>query len=311
MSAVNDTTFTYAVFLLTGLPGQEDVYQWISVPFCFMYFISIVGNSVILFIIKTDPNLHEPMYIFLSMLTLTDLGLSIATIPTILGVYLFNSREISFHACFAQLFFLHSFQCIESSMLLVMAFDRYIAICNPLRYASILNLPRTLKMGLVCVLRGMGLLFPIPVLLNRFQYCRANVLSHSYCMHQDVMKLACADITVNNIYGLTIKILTMGLDSLIIFLSYVMILKTVLNITSRMKSLKAVNTCGSHLCAVLLFYTPELGLTVIHRFCKDSSPLLQILLGYISLLVPPLMNPIVYSVKSKHLRARINKVFVK
>ncbi|XP_074798489.1 olfactory receptor 51G2-like [Natator depressus] len=311
MSAVNDTKLSSAMFLLTGIPGQEDVHLWISIPFCFIYVFSILGNSTILFIIKTDPSLHEPMYIFLSMLAVTDLGLSISTIPTILGIYLFNSREISLDACFAQLFFINSFAIIESSILLLMAFDRFVAISNPLRYASILTLPRIFKMGLVCVLRGVAVSFPFPFLLKRFQYCRVNVLFHSYCLHQDVMKLACSDITVNYIYGLFLTVSMDGLDSLLIFLSYVMILKTVLSIASHTECFRALNTCISHLCAVLLFYTADIGLALTHRLEKGSSPLLQIVLGYIYLLVPPLMNPIVYSVKSKHLRGRIIGVFVK
>ncbi|XP_006132595.2 olfactory receptor 51G2-like [Pelodiscus sinensis] len=311
MAAVNDTTFTHAVFLLTGMPGQEDVYLWIAVFFCTLYVILIVGNSVILFIIKTDSVLHEPMYIFLSMLAVIDLCLSIATGPTILGMFIFNSREISLDTCFAQMFFIHFLQNVESSVLLLMAFDRFVAISNPLRYASILTLPRIANMGLVCVLRGVAVILPLPLLLQRYRYCRANVLSYSYCLHQEVMNMACADITVNSLYGLVITIVTVGLDSLLIFVSYVMILKTVLSIASRTEFLVALNTCVSHLCAVLLFYTPEFTLTLMHRFAKDSSPLPHVVLGYIYLLVPPLMNPIVYSVKSKHLRARIIRVFFK
>ncbi|XP_034616676.1 olfactory receptor 51G2-like [Trachemys scripta elegans] len=311
MSAVNDTKFKSAVLLLTGIPHQEDIYLWISVPFCIAYVILIVGNSLILFIVKIDRSLHEPMYIFLSMLAVTDLGISITTMPTILGIYLFNSREISLNACLAQLFFIHFLQCIETSMLLLMAFDRFIAIRYPLRYVSILTLPTIAKMGLMILLRAMVIILPLPLLLKRFPYCRDNVLSHSYCLYQEVMKMSCSDITVNSIYGLFTKLLLMGLDSVLIFLSYVMILKTVLSIASHAECLRALNTCVSHFCAVLLFYTPEISLSVIHRFGKGSSPLLQILLGYMSLLLPPLMNPIVYSVKSKHLRARIIRVFVK
>ncbi|XP_034616217.1 olfactory receptor 51G2-like [Trachemys scripta elegans] len=311
MSAVNDSNFNSAVFLLTGIPGQEDVPLWISIPFCLMYVISIVGNSVILFIIKTDPSLHEPMYILLFMLAVTDLGLSISTIPTMLGILLFNSRKISLDACFAQLFFIHWLQCIESSVLLLMAFDRFIEICNPLRYASILTLPRIAKMGLVFVLRAVAVTFPLPFLLKRFQYCKANVLSHSYCLHQEVMKMACSDIKVNDIYGLSVTLITMGLDSLLILLSYVMIFKTVLSVTSHTESLRALNTCISHLCAILLFYIPVIGLAVIHRFRNSSFHLLQVVLGYIYQLVPPVINPIVYSVKSKHFRARIIRAFIK
>ncbi|XP_065253571.1 olfactory receptor 51G2-like [Emys orbicularis] len=312
MSAVNDTKFKFTVFLLTGIPGQEHIHNlWISLPLCLIYVISILGNAVILFIIKTDPSLHEPMYIFLSMLGITDLGLLISTMPTILGIFLFNSREISFDACFAQLFFIQSFQCIESSVLLLMAFDRFIAIRDPLRYASILTLPRIGKMGLVCVLRGVAVMLPLPLLLKRFQFCQANVLSHAYCMDQEVMMMACSDTSVNNIYGLFITVLTVVLDLLLIFLSYVMILKTVLSIASYKEFLRALNTCLSHLCAVLVFYTPEFSLTLIHRFGKGSSPLLPIVLGYCNLLVPPLINPFVYSMKSKYLRSRIIRVCVK
>ncbi|KAM9170949.1 olfactory receptor 51G2-like [Pangshura tecta] len=311
MSAVNYTKFNSAVFLLTGKSGQEDVHLWISIPFCLMYVISIVGNSVILFIIKKDPNRHEPMYIFLSMLAVTDLGLSIVIMRTILGIYLFNSREISLDACFAQLFFIHSLAKFESSVLLLMAFDHFIAICNPLRYAAILTPQRIAKMGLAFMLRGVAVIFPLPFLLKRFQYCRDNVLSHSYCVHQEVMKMACSDITVNSIYGLCTTLLTVGLDSLLIFLSYVMILKTVLSIASQVECLRALNTCVSHLCAVLVFYIPDVGLAVTHRFGNSSSHLLQMVLGYFYLLVPPLINPIVYSVKSKHLRERIIGAFVK
>uniref|UniRef100_A0A8C8S6R0 Olfactory receptor n=1 Tax=Pelusios castaneus TaxID=367368 RepID=A0A8C8S6R0_9SAUR len=309
MSPVNDSKSEPAVFLLTGIPGLEDIHLWISIPFCLIYLTSILGNSVILFITKTDPNLHEPMYIFLSMLAVTDLGLSISTMPTTLGIFWFNSREISLDACFAQLFFINSLTFIESSILMSMAFDRFVAICNPLRYASILTPPRIAKMGLVSLLRGVVLVLPFPVLLKQHQYCQVNALSQSYCLHQGVMRLACSDIRVNIIYGFFITVSSVGLDLLLILVSYVMILKTVLSLASRTECLKALNTCVSHLCAVLLFYIPGISLSAIYRFRK-SSPLVQNFLGNLYLLIPPLMNPIVYSVKTKPIRARIMRVFV-
>ncbi|XP_032633769.1 olfactory receptor 51G2-like [Chelonoidis abingdonii] len=300
MSAVNDTNFNSAVFLLTGIPGQEDVHLWISVLFCLMYVISILGNSLILFIIKTDPTVHEPMYVFLSMLAITDLGLSILTILSTLGIFLFNSREISLDAYFAQLFFIHSFSFTESSVLLLMAFDCFVAISNTLRYASILTLSRIAKMQLVFVLRGVAVIFPLPFLLKHYQYCRISVLSHCYYINQEVMKMACSDITVSSIYGLFVTISTVRLDSMLILLSYVMILKTVLSIAFHAERLRVLSTYVSHLCAILLFYTPVLGLSVIHRFMKNSSPLLPILISYVYLVFPPLMNSVVYSVKSKN-----------
>uniref|UniRef100_A0A8C8VJM2 G-protein coupled receptors family 1 profile domain-containing protein n=1 Tax=Pelusios castaneus TaxID=367368 RepID=A0A8C8VJM2_9SAUR len=309
MSTVNDTKFQHTVFLLTGIFGQEDVHVWISIPFCFIYVISLLGNALILFIIKTDPTLHEPMYIFLSMLAITDLGLLISTMPTTLGIFLFSSREISHGACFVQMFFIHSFTFTESSVLLSMAFDRVVAICNPLRYASILTPPTIAKMGLLSL--GVGITFPFPILLKQYRYCETNTLSHSYCLHQEVMKLACSDIRVNIIYGFFVTVSSAGLDLLLILLSYVMILKTVLNIASQAERLKALDTCVSHVCVVLLSYMPGLGLSVIYRFMNSSSPLVQNVLGNIYILIPPFLNPIVYSVKTKPIRTRIIRVFVK
>ncbi|XP_067412405.1 olfactory receptor 51G2-like [Emydura macquarii macquarii] len=311
MSAVNDTKFQPAVFLLTGVAGLEDVHVWIFIPFCLMYVISILGNSVILFIIKTDPSLHEPMYIFLSMLAVTDLGLSLSTLPTTLGIYWFHFREISHDACFAQVFFIHSLTLIESSVLLSMAFDRFVAICNPLRYASILSPSRIAKMGLVSLLRGVILILPLPILLKQHRYCKDSILSQSYCLHSDVMTMACSDISVNIIYGFFLTVSSRGLDMLFILLSYVMIFKSVLSIACHGKRLKVLNTCVSHVCIVLLFYTPHIALSVIYRFVKNFSPILAIVLGNVYMLVPPLMNPIVYSVKTEAIRVRIIRVFVK
>ncbi|XP_067419917.1 olfactory receptor 51G2-like [Emydura macquarii macquarii] len=311
MPAVNDTKFQLAVFFLTGIPGREDVHVWISIPFCLIYVISILGNSFILFIIKTDPSLHEPMYIFLSMLAITDLGLLLSTMPTTLGIYWFHSREISHDACFAQLFFIQSLMLIESSVLLCMAFDRFVAICNPLRYASILTPQRIAKVGLVCLLRGVTLIFPLPILLKQHRYCKDSILSHSYCLHQEVMTMACSDIKVNIIYGFFLTVSTRVLDLLLILLSYVMILKTVLSITSHVERLKALNTCVSHVCVVLLFYIPDIALAVIYRFVKNSSPIFLTVLGNLYMLVPPLMNPVVYSVKTQAIFLRIIRVFVK
>ncbi|XP_067417058.1 olfactory receptor 51G2-like [Emydura macquarii macquarii] len=311
MSAVNDTKFLPALFFLTGIFGQENIHVWISVPIFLVYVTSILGNSLILFIIKTDPSLHEPMYLFLSMLAVTDVGLMISTMPTTLAIFWFNSREISYDACFAQLFFIHSLTFTESSLLLSMAFDRFVAICDPLRYASILTRPRIAKMGLVSLLRGVVLTFPFPILLKQYRYCKESILSHSYCLHQELMTMACSDIRVNIIYGFFVTVSSVGLDVLLILLSYVMILKTVLSIASHAERLKALNTCLSHVCVVLLAYMPGIGLSVIYRFVKSSSPLVQNVLGNVYLLIPPLMNPIVYSVKTKPIRVRIIRVFVK
>ncbi|VFV24239.1 olfactory receptor 51f2 [Lynx pardinus] len=136
MSNFQNITSTSITFLLTGVPGLEVFHTWISIPFCFLYITALSGNSLILFAIVTQPSLHEPMYYFLSMLSTTDLGLSISTLVTMLGIFWFDAREISFNAFSSQIFYMKLFTVMESSVLLAMTFDRFVAISNPLSIAS-------------------------------------------------------------------------------------------------------------------------------------------------------------------------------
>uniref|UniRef100_A0A4X2JVB6 Olfactory receptor n=1 Tax=Vombatus ursinus TaxID=29139 RepID=A0A4X2JVB6_VOMUR len=287
---------------LQGIPGYEAAHCWISIPFCLLYLIGIVGNSTILHIIRTDPSLHEPMYYFLAMLSFTDMGMSLSTLPTMLRIFWFNANAITFDACVTQMFFIHSLSLMESSVLLAMAFDRYVAICNPLRYATILTPQRIIHTGVILLLRSTALLPPLLIHLLWYPFCDSHELSHSFCLHQDMIRLACADITFNVMYGLALVIFFWGVDSLGIIISYIFILRSVLRIASQEERLKALNTCVSHICAVLILYVPMIGLSMVHRFAKHSSPLVHILMANIYLLVPPVLNPIIYSVKTKQIR---------
>ncbi|XP_059034439.1 olfactory receptor 51A7 [Mustela lutreola] len=265
MSAFNNSEVQ--LFLLIGIPGLEHAHIWISIPICLIYLVAIMGNSTILLIIKTEPSLHEPMYYFLALLAISDLGLSFSSLPTMLRIFLFNSMGISPNACFAQEFFIHGFTVMESSVLLVMSLDRFLAIHNPLRYSSLLTSRRVAKMGLTIAIRSILLVLPFPFTLRRLKYCQKNLLSHSYCLHQDTMKLACSDNRINVIYGFFVALCTM-LDLALIFLSYMLILKTVLSIASLAERLRALNTCVSHMCAVLTFYVPVITLAAMHRFAR-------------------------------------------
>ncbi|XP_029457641.1 olfactory receptor 51E2-like [Rhinatrema bivittatum] len=308
MASSNVTSFSHSTFVLIGIPGLEAAHVWIAFPLCSIYIITLLGNATILFIIKTEPSLHAPMYIFLSILAVIDLLLSTSTMPKMLTLLWFDSTVISFNACLVQMFLIHSLSAIESTILLAMAFDRFVAICHPLRHASILTNPLTAKITLMAVIRGALFFVPFPLLIKRLPFCRKNVLTHSYCVQQDVMKLACGDITPNIVYGLIAILMVMGVDSLLIFLSYVLILRAVLKLASR-ERLKAFNTCVSHLCAVLIFYIPLIGLSVIHRFGNRLAPTAHIIMGNVYLFVPPVLNPIVYGAKTKQIRRRVLKVF--
>ncbi|XP_028744989.1 olfactory receptor 51F2-like [Peromyscus leucopus] len=308
MSTFQNTTTFSIIFLLTGVPGLEAFHSWISIPFCFLYATALSGNSLILFAIITQPSLHEPMYYFLSMLSTTDLGLSISTLATMLGIFWFNAREISFNACLSQMFFIHLFTVMESSVLLAMAFDRYVAISNPLRYASVLTDLKIAQIGIAIVTRGTLVLTPMVVLLKRLSYCSSHVLYHSYCFHPDVMKLSCTDTRINSAVGLTVLVSTAGVDSVFIILSYVLIIRTVLSIASPEERKKAFSTCISHIGAVAVFYIPLLSLSFVHRFGKRTPPYVHTLIANAFLLIPPVMNPIIYSVKTKQIRKAVLKV---
>ncbi|XP_021069040.1 olfactory receptor 51I2-like [Mus pahari] len=306
---VNITFFQPQSFLMTGIPGLEFAHVWISIPFSSMYTVALTGNCLILLAVRRTHSLHQPMYYFLSMLALSDVGLSLSTLPSTLAVLWFDYRFIGFNACLIQMFFLHFFSVVESSVLLAMSFDRFVAISNPLRYASVLTNNVIIRIGLAITTRATLSLLPLPFLLKRLNYCPGKILlSHSFCFHADVMKLACADITVNILYGLYVVLSTVGVDSLLIVMSYSLILHTVMGLASPRERVRTLNTCVSHILAVLVFYIPVIGVSMIHRFGKHLPHIVHALVAYVYLVVPPVLNPIIYSVKSKPIRGAMFRV---
>ncbi|XP_072472708.1 olfactory receptor 51V1-like [Notamacropus eugenii] len=309
MSSQPGHNFSTSTFLLIGLPGLEQSYVWIAIPFSSIYAIVLLGNCMILHVIRTEQSLHEPMFYFLAMLALTDLCIGLSTVHTVLGILWGLSSDISLDACIGQSFFIHSLSFMESSVLLAMSFDRYIAICNPLRYSSILTDARIIKIGVAIIIRSFLFTIPAIIRLKFFSYCRPHILSHSFCLHQDLLRLVCSDIRFNSFYALGLVICTLMVDSVLILVSYVLILKSVLAIASRDERLKSFQTCVSHICAVLIFYIPIISLTMVHRFGKHLSPIVHVLMGNIYILFPPLMNPVIYSVKTQQIRSRIQRFF--
>ncbi|XP_006870308.1 PREDICTED: olfactory receptor 51V1-like [Chrysochloris asiatica] len=309
MSMTSISNFSDSNFVLTGFPGLEVDYLWIFIPFFSIYAMVFLGNCMVLHVIRTEPSLHEPMFYFLAMLALTDLCMGLSTVNTVLGTLSGLIPEVSLDFCIAQCYFIHGLSCMESSVLLAMAFDRYIAICNPLRYSSILTNDKIMKIGIVILGRSSLLTPPVIIRLKFLNYCHPHVLSHSFCLHQDLLRIACSDIRFNSIYALFLVISNLLLDAVLILISYIMILHMVLAIASREERIKSLQTCVSHICAVLVFYIPIIGLTMVHRFGKHLSPLVHVLMGNIYILFPPFMNPIIYSIKTQQIRRRIQRLF--
>lgn len=293
-------------FIMVGIPGLEAFHFWIGVLLCLIYMVTLVGNIIVVLVIKMEPDLHKPMFLFLCMLAVNDLLLS----TTILGIMWMGSREIGFSACLLQMYLVHTFSIVDSAILLAMAFDRSVAICRPLHYATILSNMAVAKMGLAAAARGAILVIPCPVLLKSLPYCFCKVIPHAYCEHMAVVKLVtCANTFINRTYGISVALLVVGLDLGLIAMSYAMILRAVFQLSSQDARVKALGTCAAHACIILAFYVPGLFTFLTHRIGKHVPACIHIILANLYVLLPPMLNPLVYGMKTQQIRQRVLSLF--
>ncbi|XP_006130151.2 olfactory receptor 52P1-like [Pelodiscus sinensis] len=307
MAAFNLTPSDTSTFTLTGIPGLEDAHVWISIPFTTCYIICLLGNVSIPLVVFKEQTLHQPIYLLLCMLALTDISMSTCIVPKALCIFWFNLKGITLSGCITQITFLTTASAMHSAVLVTMAFDRYVAICNPLRYTSILTQPRIAVLGLVSLIRGIVCALPVPPMLSRLQICANRIIPHTYCEGIALAKISCGDLTFYRLYGLVVTLIIDGLDLTLIALSYCLIIRAVLRISSKKAYQKALNTCSTHICVILMSYTSYLFSTVAHRFGQGIAPHVHVILANIYVLVPPMLNPIVYGIKTKELREKMRK----
>ncbi|EHA98675.1 Olfactory receptor 52N2 [Heterocephalus glaber] len=308
MSGANSSSLTPGFFILNGVPGLEAAHIWISLPFCLMYIVAVLGSCGLIYLISHEEALHRPMYYFLALLSFTDVSLCTTTVPNMLCIFWFNLRQIDFNACLAQMFFVHMLTGMESGVLMLMALDRYVAICYPLRYASILTNPVIAKAGLATFVRSVMLIIPFTFLTKHLPYCQGNLIPHTYCDHMSVAKVSCGYIKVNAIYGLMVALLIGVFDICCISVSYAMILQAVVSLSSADARHKAFSTCTSHICAIVITYVPAFFTFFTHRFGGHNIPHhIHIIVANLYLLLPPTMNPIIYGVKTKQIRESVFK----
>ncbi|XP_037696102.1 olfactory receptor 52H1-like [Choloepus didactylus] len=309
MIIFNLSRYNSGPFILVGIPGLEQFHVWIGIPFCAIYIVALVGNFILLYLIAVERSLHEPMFFFLSMLAMTDLILSTAGVPKTLSMFWLGDREITFAGCLTQMFFLHFTFVLDSAILMSMAFDRYVAICSPLRYTSILTPKTIIKIVVAISFRSFCIILPVVFLLTRLPFCRTHIIPHTYCEHIDVARLACADISINIWYGFCVPIMIVLSDVILIAISYIFILCAVFRLPSREASQKALGTCGSHVCVILMFYIPAFFTILAHRFGHNVSRSFHIMFADICFVIPPALNPIVYGVKTKQIRDKVIYLF--
>lgn len=306
-ASVPNASFHPSLFILLGIPGMRDQHIWAAIPFCSMYILALVANSAILYIVTRERTLREPMYLFLCLLSITDVFLCSTTLPKMLAIFWLKSHVISYRGCLTQMFFVHAVFATESAVLLAMAFDRYVAICRPLHYTSILNAAVIGKMGLACVIRGSLFVFPFVILIERLPFCGHHIISHTYCEHMGIAKLACANIRINAIYGLfAASFLVFFL--ILVGISYGYILHTVFHLKSQDARHKTLSTCGSHAAVMLVFYTPSLFSFLTHRFGQKIPPYIHILVANVYVVLPPALNPVIYGVRTKQIRECVIRV---
>ncbi|XP_069059430.1 olfactory receptor 56A1-like [Pleurodeles waltl] len=306
----NSSSMQGKEFILIGIPGMQSGQQWLSIPLVLLLSVAVLANVTLLTTIYQEEGLHAPMYYFLASLSLVDLLLSMVTTPKVIGVLWFSDRAISPTACFSQMFFVHYFLGLESGIFLAMAFDRYTAICYPLRYSLIVTDGLVVKLTVLIFVRSASLTIPVPVFAAQLHYCRSHIVEHCFCANLAVAKLACSNIRLNSIYQLVVAGAGLGMDLVLISLSYCLIIYAVAKLQSEGAASKAFSTCTSHFILIMFFYSTLMVLAITNKSEEHVSPDFAILLNVLHLIVPSALNPLVYGVRTKEINHGIRKMYM-
>uniref|UniRef100_A0A8C6QVY4 Olfactory receptor n=2 Tax=Nannospalax galili TaxID=1026970 RepID=A0A8C6QVY4_NANGA len=294
------------VFFLLGFSEDPELEPVLFGLFLFTYLVTVLGNLLIILAISTDSHLHTPMYLFLSNLSFTDICFSTVTVPKILGNLQRQSKAISFTGCLIQLSFVLLFAGMENFLLAAMAYDRYVAICNPLHYTIIMKPHFCLLMVLVslCISIMDALLHGLMIL--RLSFCTDFEIPHFFCELDQVIKLACSDTLINNILVYVVTSTLGGVPLLGIIFSYFKIMSSILRRKSAGGRYKAFSTCGSHLSVVSLFYGTAFGVYISSAVTKSYWKTSVASLMYT--VVPPMLNPFIYSLRNRDMKEALRKL---
>ncbi|XP_037695575.1 olfactory receptor 56A3-like [Choloepus didactylus] len=289
-------------FLLNCFVGSPSWQLWLSLPLSLLFLLAMGANTTLLITIWLEASLHKPMYYLLSLLSLLDIVLCLTVIPKVLAIFWFDLRTISFSACFFQMFIMNNFLPMESCTFLAMAYDRYVAICKPLHYPSIISDQFVAKAAVFILARNTVLTAPIPILSAQLHYCGKNIIENCICANLSVSKLSCDSVARNKIYQLIVAWTLLGSDLIFIFLSYTFILRAVLKLRAKGAATKALSTCGSHFILILFFSTILLVFVFTHMAKKKVSSDIPVLLNVLHHVIPAALNPIVYGVRSQEIK---------
>ncbi|XP_067406689.1 olfactory receptor 5F1-like isoform X1 [Emydura macquarii macquarii] len=304
MSLKNHTVVSE--FMLSGFMNCPKLQIPLFVVFLVIYVITVVGNLGMIVLINIDPQLHTPMYFFLSNLSFIDFCYSSSVTPKTLENFLSPRKAISFTGCFMQMYVFIAMATTECILFALMAYDRYVAICNPLLYATIMTQKFCLKM--VATAYAVGFLNSVihTVFTSTLSFCRSNVIDHFFCESLPLLKLSCSNTRINEGIIFICAGLNMVGTLLIILSSYTYILSTILKIRSTEGRHKAFSTCASHLVAVVIFYG-----TMIFIYLRPSSSYSHVqdqVASVFYTVVIPMLNPLIYSLRNKEVKDTLRRV---
>ncbi|XP_069506057.1 olfactory receptor 1G1-like [Ambystoma mexicanum] len=303
MAAANMTSSTD--FFMVGFSDFSELQVPLFILFLISYLITLLGNLLIMAVIYHDSSLHTPMYFFLTNLSFADIGYTSVTFPNMLVNFFSGCTHITLSRCLTQLYFFMIMIVTESSLLTVMAYDRYVAICKPLHYTMIMS--KTLCGQLAAGAWMFSLVEPIPhlVLISKFSFCKSHEINHFFCDLTVVLKLSCTSTFTIETMTLILSALVGLMSFLLILTSYVNIIEAILKIQSRKGRDKAFNTCASHLAVVILLYSALFGMYL--RPSSTHSMKQNKIFSLLYIAVVPMCNPIIYSLKNKELKNALRK----
>ncbi|XP_069486153.1 olfactory receptor 5AP2-like [Ambystoma mexicanum] len=296
-----------AEFILEGLTPDMDLQVLLFMIFMPVYVSTLLGNISIMAIIWLDPRLHKPMYFFLGSLSIIDLGFSSTSSPKMLADMLTREKSISLYGCVTQLIFYAGFGSTEFFLLAVMAYDRYVAICNPLLYSVTMRHNLCIQLIAASYIGGFLNSLIHAGCFFRLHFCGPNIIDHFMCDYPVVLKLSCNDFTINELVRIVFASVVMVISLLIVLISYTFILAAVLKIRTAAGRSRAFSTCASHFTCVSMFYGTILFMEL--RLNSSSTHEQDKVVALFSTILIPVLNPLIYSLRNQDVKEALKKIF--
>ncbi|XP_056425525.1 olfactory receptor 1500-like [Hyla sarda] len=296
-------------FLLLGFQVSRGLRLFLFCLFLVVYYLIICGNLLIITLVSTSKNLHTPMYFFISQLSLSDILLSTDIVPNLLHILLNNGGTMTFIGCITQLYFFCTSEVFECFLLTVMSYDRYVAICNPLRYSSIMTSGHCVVLTVICWLSGCSVTLIYTITTAKLNFCGPNIIDHIFCDFIPLLGLSCSNTFIVHLEMYVMSTPVAFIPTTIIVLSYIYIVLAILRIPSNTGRQKAFSTCSSHLIVVSIFYGTIFSVYIVPT--NGQTLTMSKILSLLYTVFTPLVNPIIYSLRNDDINKAVQKTLHK